>query len=271
MSSPEPGWHPDPTTRHEYRYWDGRSWTDDVADRGVTATDPVDGSASPASEPNAPTPGSEPTAPTRGSDPVDGPASPGSEPTAQMPATRQYPGALGAPAHQHPPDEGDLGQGPPAGASGRGPSIGLVAALAVVAVAVIGGIAYFLTRDDGEAAAGDEAAEVGDESPTTTAPVDGGSAAPDGAGTGTGVDDQETDFLVETMTQGLQLIADGAITQEQAVCASEAILTEFDLSEILEMGDDSASLAGESGLVSRVLDVLGGCGISEDVLAGISD
>jgi len=36
-------WYPDPTGRHELRYWDGRRWTGHVADGGVTATDPVDG------------------------------------------------------------------------------------------------------------------------------------------------------------------------------------------------------------------------------------
>lgn len=33
-------WRPDPTGRHELRYWDGNAWTDDVADDGVAATDP---------------------------------------------------------------------------------------------------------------------------------------------------------------------------------------------------------------------------------------
>jgi hypothetical protein len=41
MNSPTPGWHPDPTARHDYRYWDGWEWTDDVADGGVTAYDPL--------------------------------------------------------------------------------------------------------------------------------------------------------------------------------------------------------------------------------------
>jgi hypothetical protein len=35
------GWHPDPSRRHEYRYWNGLVWTDDVADRGVVAVDPL--------------------------------------------------------------------------------------------------------------------------------------------------------------------------------------------------------------------------------------
>ena len=38
MSSPA-GWHPDPTKRHELRYWDGQQWTAHVSDRGVQGTD----------------------------------------------------------------------------------------------------------------------------------------------------------------------------------------------------------------------------------------
>lgn len=30
-----PGWYPDPTRRHECRYWSGTVWTRDVADRGI--------------------------------------------------------------------------------------------------------------------------------------------------------------------------------------------------------------------------------------------
>lgn len=34
-------WHPDPTGRHELRYWDGAQWTDHVSDQGVQATSPL--------------------------------------------------------------------------------------------------------------------------------------------------------------------------------------------------------------------------------------
>lgn len=37
-----PGWHPDPSGRHQHRFWDGERWTDQVADAGTTGTDPVD-------------------------------------------------------------------------------------------------------------------------------------------------------------------------------------------------------------------------------------
>jgi hypothetical protein len=40
-ASMPPQWHPDPSGRHELRYWNGTTWTDDVSDNGVTSTDPT--------------------------------------------------------------------------------------------------------------------------------------------------------------------------------------------------------------------------------------
>src|SRR5690242_5476977 len=40
MSDPA-GWYPDPTTRHELRYWDGYVWLDNVSDKGAAGTDPL--------------------------------------------------------------------------------------------------------------------------------------------------------------------------------------------------------------------------------------
>ncbi len=34
------GWNPDPSRRHELRYWDGSSWTAHVSTNGVAGTDP---------------------------------------------------------------------------------------------------------------------------------------------------------------------------------------------------------------------------------------
>lgn len=36
-----PVWAPDPTGRHEFRFWDGQRWTDRVADRSVVTSDPI--------------------------------------------------------------------------------------------------------------------------------------------------------------------------------------------------------------------------------------
>ena len=41
MSDTPPNWYPDPTTRHQHRYWDGTAWTDNVSDNGVQGSDPV--------------------------------------------------------------------------------------------------------------------------------------------------------------------------------------------------------------------------------------
>jgi hypothetical protein len=48
-------WYTDPTGRHQYRYWNGTEWTDQVADNQVTGTDP-------------------PVMPTSGAAPAAGPA-----------------------------------------------------------------------------------------------------------------------------------------------------------------------------------------------------
>ena len=55
MSAPTPGWNPDPSGRHEYRYWDGSNWTDDVSDNGVTSIDPLAAAGGP-SYPTDPAP-----------------------------------------------------------------------------------------------------------------------------------------------------------------------------------------------------------------------
>lgn len=36
-----PNWYPDPMGRHEYRYYDGTAWTDQVSSHGRTSVDPV--------------------------------------------------------------------------------------------------------------------------------------------------------------------------------------------------------------------------------------
>lgn len=41
MKNTTPGWQPDPTKRHEYRYFDGSKWTDDVSDKGTVSTDRI--------------------------------------------------------------------------------------------------------------------------------------------------------------------------------------------------------------------------------------
>ena len=35
------GWHADPLNRHQYRYWDGEAWTENVVNDGVRTSDPI--------------------------------------------------------------------------------------------------------------------------------------------------------------------------------------------------------------------------------------
>src|SRR5262245_27902824 len=59
MSNPAaPGtpanWYPDPSGRHQLRYWDGTRWTENVSNAGVvTRDDPVASPAAPAPPPPA--------------------------------------------------------------------------------------------------------------------------------------------------------------------------------------------------------------------------
>jgi len=41
VTSTPAGWHPDPTGRHEHRYWDGSQWTEHVSDAGTGTADPL--------------------------------------------------------------------------------------------------------------------------------------------------------------------------------------------------------------------------------------
>lgn len=43
--TPPAGWYPDPTARHQNRWFDGSDWTDQVADGQAVASDPVQGAA----------------------------------------------------------------------------------------------------------------------------------------------------------------------------------------------------------------------------------
>ncbi|MHB8680528.1 MAG: DUF2510 domain-containing protein [Acidimicrobiales bacterium] len=41
VPAPPFGWYPDPSARHELRYWDGRTWTEHVSDGGQQSIDPL--------------------------------------------------------------------------------------------------------------------------------------------------------------------------------------------------------------------------------------
>ena len=49
-------WYPDPLGHHEYRYWDGTAWTENVSDAGQVAGDPLEAAAERPVAPVAPAP-----------------------------------------------------------------------------------------------------------------------------------------------------------------------------------------------------------------------
>jgi uncharacterized protein (AIM24 family) len=57
VTGPGPGpgsWQPDPEGRYEYRWWDGRNWTDQVSHQGRTGSAPMDGAPPPGGQGSAP-------------------------------------------------------------------------------------------------------------------------------------------------------------------------------------------------------------------------
>ena len=54
-------WSPDPTGRHQVRWWDGSAWTDHVSDDGATSTDPMVPPTPPPGPAVPPPPGGLPT------------------------------------------------------------------------------------------------------------------------------------------------------------------------------------------------------------------
>ena len=171
MNAPAPGWQPDPTGRHEYRYWDGGTWTDDVSDNGVTSVDPFAGTGAFGGEATAPMDQTQSYPPQAGGFGPPGGAQPGFGP----PSGPQS-GGFGAPPG--PPGYSPYGSGqlPPGRPPKSGPPVGLIVGLAVLALAVIAGLVFVLTSDDDDETSTDDTtqtteadATTGDTSDETTA------------------------------------------------------------------------------------------------------
>lgn len=77
----EPAWHPDPSGRHQYRWWDGAAWTESVSDNGVVGSDPVSAAPQAASTPQVSSPqatiiaSATPQVPVSSAPPANAPAS----------------------------------------------------------------------------------------------------------------------------------------------------------------------------------------------------
>jgi hypothetical protein len=267
MNSPAPGWLPDPTTRHEYRYWDGARWTDDVADGGVTSTDALGEAPAPASDPNA---AADPTYPTA------------ADPTQPVDPTRQYPAAGQQPAASPTQYYADYygGQQPPPAPANTRPPPGLIVALVVVAVALIGGLVYVLVRDDDGSS--DDATALSDEDSTTTEPDDpeGSDEGDSGSGGASGnsdttlpddIDSENVDQLVEIMADNMEQASGGVLNHEEATCISEGLLDEVGLERIAEMGESSENPFSDPELASQLFGIMEDCGVSLEDLATTSD
>jgi len=128
-----PDWHPDPSGRHEFRWFDGTAFTDQVSDGGQITTDP--GAVAPPVAPAQPPPVWPPAAAPP--DSVWAPPSP-----TVGPATTPW-----APPPPAPPPLG----APPAPSRGRAVRTPLLL-VAVGMVVVLAAAAYLLLADDGGSA-----------------------------------------------------------------------------------------------------------------------
>jgi hypothetical protein len=184
-----PGWQPDPTGRHDYRYWDGSRWTDDVSDAGATSVDPIGGGPPP--------------------------------PTEVQPHVPEY----GQP--YQPYDGGPSHMGPSSG--GSGPSTGLLVALGLVVLVLVGGIVFVLLSGSDDDDDDDTASSSTSASTTTT----------EATTTTTGISSEE---VVDQFATAIFEGANGEFTEEQARCMAEGILDTIGLERLaqvqIEAGDD---------------------------------
>jgi hypothetical protein len=106
-------WHPDPTGKHDHRWWDGERWTEHVADAGQASVDPLDAAPSP--------PGGGDAGSGRGADPTaggGGPTGGGGGPTGGAAGTDQDQGWASQGGQAWPGGQPQGGQGGPTSPGG---------------------------------------------------------------------------------------------------------------------------------------------------------
>jgi hypothetical protein len=183
------GWQPDPTGKHDHRYWDGTAWTEHVANAGVASIDPYEAGGS-TPPPDAPTLVTPVSADDTASYPTAGPPGP----------------------YAPPPPVATGGTSPAEGRSRRRLAIGggilAAVALAVIAILALGG------DDEPTGPLGDESAQTTGSTTTTTettSPGRGDGGQDEQAGPFP--DDQIGDILEETY----------GFSHEQATCLADRI------------------------------------------------
>ena len=282
MNSPASGWQRDPTARHEYRYWDGSRWTDDVSDRGITTTDPM-----------PPGPGADPT---QVIDPTQAFPSAPAPPTQAygQPPTTGYPsdGAPGfGPYGTLPNQPGSYGSygtgaGPPAGGPppNTGAKTGLFVGIGVLLVAAVAGLAFLLTKDDDNNSDETSTLPLSEETnpgnDATTLPSDPGDDNADDSGDDTGGsgDSGEIDSLDDlagvdpddvSEEELIPLVADelsssGLMSEDEATCVAEVMFENFTVEEIIALGESGSNpmsaLTPEqlNAITSGMVDCMGG-------------
>jgi Protein of unknown function (DUF2510) len=135
--TPQSGWYPDPTGRHENRWWDGNDWTDQVADGQTVSVDPVHGG------PPATAAGTPAAAETPAVDPGATQAIPQPVPSTTFPVS---PVPVGGPPPGAPPGADYVGPGAAKGGGG-GKTLGILAVVLIV-IAVAVGIVFALGGGD---------------------------------------------------------------------------------------------------------------------------
>lgn len=282
MNSPAAGWQRDPTARHEHRYWDGTRWTDDVADRGVTATDPMP--SGPGADPTQvidptqtfPPASQAPPAPTQtyGQPPPAGygpDGAPGFGPYGTLP---NQPGGYGSYGNGGAPPPG----GPPQSTAAK---TGLFVGIGVLVVAAVVGIAFLLTKDDDSNETStnplSDQTSPSDDS-VTTLPSDPGDDTSDTTDD-TSDDPGQIDSLDDLANvdpddiseeELIPLVADelsssGLMDEDQARCVAEVMFENLTVEDILALGqsgsgDPLSALTPEQMnlLTSGMVDCMGG-------------
>jgi Protein of unknown function (DUF2510) len=274
MNSPAAGWNPDPTGRHEYRYWDGGRWTDDVSDNGVTGTDALAGGVAPpggdATAQMDPTRqfGQQPSpyAPGPGAPTATGPFPPGGEPSGQYPPG----GGPSGPYTSQFGSGGPSGQGfPPATPPKKGPKPGLIIGIAAAAVALIA-VVVVLAMNSGD----DNKTDTASKSSTTTTAGGNVTLPPTTAATGTTAPGNDGDGKIEGVDEDVIKSAmttafeNEGMTHEQAECASQAMIDQFG-DRLADIGQSSNPLSQlTSDDMSKLFDALGECGVDPSTLGG---
>jgi hypothetical protein len=167
------------------------------------------------------------------------------------------------------------GQAPPAPPR-KHPPTALIAALGVLAVALIGGLVYFLVRDDDDSPS-DNASQVSDEE-TTTSEGDAQDGSDNGNRGDSGdttlpddIDSENVDQLVELMADNMAQASNGVLTHEEATCISEAMLDELGLERLVDVGESGDNPFTDPELTSQLFSIMEDCGVTLEDLAALPD